>query len=76
MIDLIVQEFARQAEAIFRGSERRADLDKAYLKLIAAIFAEISRVAAESQKTPREVVLFGELLVESEDACDGDTFVV
>lgn len=52
------EEFARQAEAIFRGSERRADLDKAYQKLVAAIFSEISRVANESQKTPREVVLF------------------
>jgi len=56
-----VQEFARQAETIFRGSERRADLDKAYFKLIEAIFSEIARVAAEGQKTPREVVLFGEL---------------
>jgi len=61
--DLFVQEFARQAEAIFRGSERRADLDKAYQKLVAAIFSEISRVANESQKTPREVVLFGESLL-------------
>ena len=58
-----MKEFARQAEGIFRGSERRADLDKAYLKLIEAIFLAISRVASESQKTPREVVLFGELLL-------------
>ena len=56
---MFLQEFARQAETIFRGSERRADLDKAYNKLVAAIFTEISRVATESQKTPREVVLFG-----------------
>lgn len=52
------EEFARQAETIFRGSERRADLDKAYFKLVAAIFSEVARVAAESQKTPREVVFF------------------
>jgi len=47
---------------IFRGSERRADLDKAYAKLVAVIFSEIARVATESQKTPREVVFFGGLL--------------
>jgi len=47
---------------IFRGSERRADLDKAYGILVDAIFSEVARVAAESQKTPREVVFFGALL--------------
>jgi len=52
------EEFARRAEAIFVGSERRADLDKAYARLIIGIFTEISRIAADSQKTPREVVLF------------------
>jgi len=58
--DLGMQDFARQAEAIFRGSDRRSDLDKAYSLLLSKMFFEISRIAAESQKTPQEVVLFGE----------------
>jgi hypothetical protein len=56
---LPLQDFARQAEAIFRGSDRRSDLDKAYVQLLSKMFSEISRVASESQKTPHEVVLFG-----------------
>ena len=55
----MLQDFAQQAENIFRGSDRRTDLDKAYGKLISAIFEQISRLAAESQKTPSDVVLFG-----------------
>lgn len=33
------EEFAALAESIFRNAERRGDLDKAYLKLIRAVFA-------------------------------------
>ena len=62
--NLGVQDFARQAEAIFRGSDRRSDLDKAYGLLLSKMFSEISRIAAESQKTPQEVVLFGECYQE------------
>uniref|UniRef100_A0A673NPE3 Exocyst complex component 1 n=1 Tax=Sinocyclocheilus rhinocerous TaxID=307959 RepID=A0A673NPE3_9TELE len=32
------EEFAKLAEAIFRNAERRGDLDKAYIKLIRAVF--------------------------------------
>lgn len=32
------EEFAKLAEAIFRNAERRGDLDKAYSKLIRAVF--------------------------------------
>lgn len=32
------EEFAKLAEAIFRNTERRGDLDKAYIKLIRAVF--------------------------------------
>ena len=53
------KNFANHAEAIYRGVERRTDLDKAYAKLISVIFEQIARAASESQKTPREVVLFG-----------------
>lgn len=32
------EEFAELAETIFRNAERRGDLDKAYVKLIKAVF--------------------------------------
>ncbi|XP_051510865.1 exocyst complex component 1 isoform X3 [Myxocyprinus asiaticus] len=51
------EEFAKLAEAIFRNAERRGDLDKAYIKLIKAVFNNVEKVANESQKTPRDVVM-------------------
>uniref|UniRef100_A0A9J7YPG8 Exocyst complex component 1 n=1 Tax=Cyprinus carpio carpio TaxID=630221 RepID=A0A9J7YPG8_CYPCA len=51
------EEFAKLAEAIFRNAERRGDLDKAYIKLIRAVFSNVEKVANESQKTPRDVVM-------------------
>ncbi|BFZ14807.1 hypothetical protein BsWGS_17846 [Bradybaena similaris] len=51
------EEFTNLAESIFKGSDRHADLDKAYTKLVRVIFEQIVRVALEHQKTPREVVL-------------------
>ncbi|KAM6938092.1 exocyst complex component 1 isoform 2-T2 [Lycodopsis pacificus] len=51
------EEFAELAETIFRNAERRGDLDKAYVKLIRAVFVNVEKVANESQKTPRDVVM-------------------
>ncbi|XP_063057425.1 exocyst complex component 1 isoform X2 [Engraulis encrasicolus] len=51
------EEFAELAETIFRNAERRGDLDKAYSKLIRAVFFNVEKVANESQKTPRDVVM-------------------
>ncbi|XP_052277522.1 exocyst complex component 1-like isoform X2 [Dreissena polymorpha] len=51
------EDFANQAEVIFRNSERHTDLDKAYQKLVAAIFGSIQRIAAEHPKTPKEVIM-------------------
>ncbi|XP_052442603.1 exocyst complex component 1 isoform X5 [Carassius gibelio] len=51
------EEFAKLAEAIFRNAERRGDLDKAYIKLIRAVFTNVEKVANESQKTPCDVVM-------------------
>ncbi|KAL1022601.1 hypothetical protein UPYG_G00029750 [Umbra pygmaea] len=51
------EEFAELAETIFRNAERRGDLDKAYAKLIKAVFTNVEKVANESQKTPRDVVM-------------------
>ncbi|KAJ1215186.1 hypothetical protein NDU88_002795 [Pleurodeles waltl] len=51
------EEFAELAESIFRVAERRGDLDKAYTKLINAVFFNVEKVANESQKTPRDVVM-------------------
>ncbi|XP_030126970.3 exocyst complex component 1 isoform X1 [Taeniopygia guttata] len=51
------EEFAALAESIFKNAERRGDLDKAYIKLIRAVFDSVEKVANESQKTPRDVVM-------------------
>ncbi|XP_062899182.1 exocyst complex component 1 isoform X7 [Mobula hypostoma] len=51
------EEFAELAESIFRAAERRGDLDKAYTKLIRAVYNNVEKVANESQKTPRDVVM-------------------
>uniref|UniRef100_A0A8C6ZWZ0 Exocyst complex component 1 n=1 Tax=Nothoprocta perdicaria TaxID=30464 RepID=A0A8C6ZWZ0_NOTPE len=51
------EEFAGLAESIFKNAERRGDLDKAYIKLIRAVFVSVEKVANESQKTPRDVVM-------------------
>ena len=55
------QDFGKQAEAIFKGSDRRTDLDKAYQRLVGKIFDQIERSASESYKTPPGVVMFGKL---------------
>lgn len=51
------EEFAKISEWVFKNQSRRTDLDKAYIKIISEMFVEIGRVAAESPKTPSEVVL-------------------
>uniref|UniRef100_A0A8C0HGZ1 Exocyst complex component 1 n=1 Tax=Chelonoidis abingdonii TaxID=106734 RepID=A0A8C0HGZ1_CHEAB len=51
------EEFAALAESIFKNAERRGDLDKAYTKLIRSVFINVEKVANESQKTPRDVVM-------------------
>ncbi|XP_071949546.1 exocyst complex component 1-like isoform X2 [Antedon mediterranea] len=52
------ERFAEQAESIFKGTDRRADLDKSYSKLISAQFKAIHKIAIEHQKTPSDVVIF------------------
>ncbi|XP_033870850.1 exocyst complex component 1 isoform X3 [Acipenser ruthenus] len=52
-----IEQFAELAETIFRNAERRGDLDKAYVKLIRAVYFNVEKVANESQKTPRDVVM-------------------
>lgn len=50
------REFAHTAELIFKNTDRRADIDKWYTKLVSAMFDAIPRIAAEHPKTPSEVV--------------------
>ncbi|XP_065092557.1 exocyst complex component 1 [Ochlerotatus camptorhynchus] len=50
------EEFAVTAEAIFKKTERRNDLDKWYLKLVEAIFEYIPVNAIDHPKTPHQVV--------------------
>ncbi|KAB0339811.1 hypothetical protein FD754_023638 [Muntiacus muntjak] len=51
------EEFAGLAESIFKNAECRGDLDKAYTKLIRGVFVNVEKVANESQKTPRDVLM-------------------
>ncbi|KAH6919680.1 hypothetical protein HPB50_029333 [Hyalomma asiaticum] len=50
------EELAKQAEAILRQVERRADLDKWYTRLVRAMLDAIGCVALEHKRTPPEVV--------------------
>ena len=52
-----------QAENIFRSSERHVHLDKAYVTLVAVIFEQIANIAAEHQKTPKDVIMFGKFIM-------------
>ena len=51
--------FAKTGEAVFKKSERRGDLDKWYVMLVASMIENIPRVAIEHQRTPPEVVKMG-----------------
>ena len=44
---------------MFKNSDRRNDLDKAYHHLIRVLFENIERLAEEHQKTPRAVIIMG-----------------
>ena len=44
---------------MFKNSDRRNDLDKAYHHLIRALFENIERLAEDHQKTPRAVIMMG-----------------
>lgn len=50
------EDFCHTAESVFKKSERRADLDKWYVRLVMAMFEHIPRVAGEHQRTPPEVI--------------------
>lgn len=60
------EEFAIQAENIFKGSDRRADLDRWYVKVMHAMFETIAKIAVDHQKTPQEVVVMGKIGWENE----------
>uniref|UniRef100_T1JC86 Exocyst complex component Sec3 PIP2-binding N-terminal domain-containing protein n=1 Tax=Strigamia maritima TaxID=126957 RepID=T1JC86_STRMM len=51
------EDFAQQAETIFKDSDRRIDLDKWYVKLLRTMFDVIPRLAKEHPKTPQEVIM-------------------
>ncbi|XP_048772233.1 exocyst complex component 1-like isoform X2 [Ostrea edulis] len=51
------EDFANQAESIFKLSDRHTHLDKSYKTLVVVIYEQIARVANESQKTPKDVVM-------------------
>uniref|UniRef100_UPI00398F3899 exocyst complex component 1-like isoform X1 n=1 Tax=Pristiophorus japonicus TaxID=55135 RepID=UPI00398F3899 len=51
------EEFLTVAEAIFKNAERRGDLDKAYDKVILAVFTNVKNIASMNLKTPADVVI-------------------
>ena len=53
-----VEKFFNASEAIFCGSERRAEIDKAYKNIIAELVKKIEFVAEENDKPPPETVMF------------------
>ena len=55
----ITKEFAEISEIVFKNSDRRTDLDKAYHQLIRVVFENVERMAVEHQKTPHAVVMMG-----------------
>ncbi|XP_065058911.1 exocyst complex component 1-like [Rhopilema esculentum] len=52
------EEFSNIAEVIFKGSDRRGDIDKAYSKLIQVMFDNIERISFEHEKIPPEIIMF------------------
>ncbi len=42
------------------GTDRRSDIDRAYEKLMTALFNTIDKLSEEHPKTPQTVILFGQ----------------
>ena len=57
------KEFANIAEVIFKGSDRRSDIDKAYGKLLQVMFDNIERISYEHEKIPPEIIMFGKFFI-------------
>jgi hypothetical protein len=58
----VFDEFASRAESIVMGTERRAELDKAYQQIIEALFKTVERAAVGHPKTPTDIIKFGRTL--------------
>ncbi len=55
------EEFAERSERIVMGTDRRTELDKAYVSLVDAVFKAVEHLAHEHPRTPSDVIKFGEL---------------
>lgn len=55
----VFEDFAERAERIVMVSDRRTELDKAYLFLIDTLFKTVERIALDHPKTPHDVIKFG-----------------
>ena len=53
------KEFSNAAEMIFKGSDRRSDIDRVYSKLLQVMFDNIERISMEHDKIPPEIIMFG-----------------
>jgi len=52
------EEFSNAAEMIFKGSDRRSDIDRVYSKLLQVMFDNIERISMEHDKIPPEIIMF------------------
>eukprot|EP00794_Sanderia_malayensis_P007234 gene7234-8042_t len=52
------EDFSKVAEVIFKGSDRRGDIDKAYSKMVQVMFDNIERISYEHDKIPPEIIMF------------------
>lgn len=55
--------FAEQTVHAFQDSSRQNDLIIAHQKIVRELINQIDRVASESTKTPKEVIIMGEVLI-------------
>lgn len=52
------EEFAKNTEAVFK-TERRADLDKWYTRIVDAMFESLAQHSVQHHKTPADVIKMG-----------------
>ena len=58
----LFEEFAERSERIVMGTDRRTELDKAYVTLTDVVFATLERLAHEHPRTPHDVIKFGKTI--------------
>lgn len=50
------EQFAKQAESVFKGASRRTDIDRWYTTLMLTMFETVDKLSLEHPKTPSEII--------------------